>query len=192
MASALSRLLVSIDPSRTLDTVDARVDQAVNTFRMSAGAITRWDDFRNCLIRFLAHVETQVLCLRGYPEVSVDFHWGRCVRLLLQEYGANGDKTAYEMSRTGNEGGLYGVLKAVARRIATQYAKNEIVARISAFWDGLSPEEQLSTSTLYLAQYGHLLPSELTEGSAARLRASFPKVLEEHPYLMRRLRRIGR
>jgi len=56
----------------------------------------------------------------------------------------------------------------------------------------LSVEEQLAASTEYLQKYGHLLPSELTEGSAARIRANLPKVLEEHPHLIQRLRQVGR
>jgi len=192
LRAKLERLLHSIDPSRTLDRVDSRADEAVNTFPMNTGSISQWVGFRDCLIRFVTHMETHVLRLPGYPEASVEFHWGRCVRLLLEEYGVNGDKAAFEMVRTGTEGGLHSVLRAMARRIATQYAKNEITARIGTFWNNLSPQEQLEASTLYLAQYGHLLPSELTEGSAARLRANFPRVLEEHPHLLGRLRRIRR
>ena len=44
----------------------------------------------------------------------------------------------------------------------------------------------------YLKKYGHLLPSELTEGSAARVRANFPKVLAQHPKILQKTRRLGR
>ena len=77
-------------------------------------------------------------------------------------------------------------------RIADELSKNEITARVNAFWRSHSPEELLEASREYLARYGHLLPSELTEGSAARIVANFPKVLENHPKLVQQLRRVGR
>lgn len=192
MTTELDRLLDHIHPSHTLDQVDVRVNEALNTFNVGKSVIDQWEDFRDCLVRFLAHLETRVLRSHAYPEAPPDFSWGRCARLLLDEYGLNGEKAAFEMARTANDGGLYTVLKAVARGIARQYSRNEISSRVNTFVNGLTVDERLAVSQEYLDKFGHLLPSELTEGSAARLRANFRSVLEEHPYLMRRLGRIGR
>lgn len=192
MSTKLDRLLDSIHPHRTLDVVDARTDEAVNTFHANTAVITDFNDFRACLIKFLNHVETRVLRLSHHPDAAASFHWGRCVQLLLQEYGTHAEQTTFEIVRTGNEGGLYAVLKALAKRIAIQYAENEISARVWTYWNSLSVSEKLAASTEYIAKYGHLLPSELTEGHAARLREGLPKVLEQHPQLLRRLGRIGR
>jgi hypothetical protein len=110
----------------------------------------------------------------------------------MKEYGTNGEKAAFEMVRTGSVGGLYTVLKAVASRMIDDYAGNEISGRIRYFWENLSIDEQVEATEEYLGKYGHLLPSELTEGSAARIRANFIKVLEEHSHLIKRMRDIGR
>ena len=96
------------------------------------------------------------------------------------------------MARTGNEGGLYRVLKAMAMRVAEDYAQNEIFAKISAYWRSLSVDEKFDASTEYIAKFSHLLPSELTEGSSARIRANFTNFLEKHPYLIQQIRRVGR
>jgi hypothetical protein len=106
--------------------------------------------------------------------------------------GSSGDKVAFELARTGNEGGLYHVLRKLASRLAEEYAGNEIRARISDWWHRLSVPQKFAAMDEYLAAFGHFLPSELTEGTAARLRADFPKVLAQHPYLMQRFRRLGR
>jgi hypothetical protein len=73
-----------------------------------------------------------------------------------------------------------------------EYSSNEIAARISNFWESLSTDEKLEASKEYLDKYGHLLPPELTSGSAARVRANFLKVLQEHPHMIKRLKNIGR
>jgi len=192
MMTRLDRLLESIDPARTLDQVSARADAAINLFRLKSGIIGDWTEFRKILTEFYRHVENNILRIRPSFSGDPDIDWGRCCRLLIKEYGANGEKAAFEIARTGTEQGLYGVLKAVARRMIDEYAGNEIAARISNFWEALSTHEKLAASQEYLDKYGHLLPPELTGGSTARIRANFPKVLQEHPRILKRLRGIGR
>jgi len=194
MPSDLCRLLDSIDPRQTLEATERRVDDAINSFPERRSQIAKWEEFRGYLIRFLRHVEVHVLRLRGgHPcAMDVDFDWGRCSPALLHAFGANGEKAAFEMARTGNGGGLYSVLKRMARELAEQYSEAEIAAKVCHYWDGLSVGERLAASDEYLSQYGHLLPSELTEGSAGRIRANLPAVLREHPRMIARLRRVGR
>ena len=192
MAQELDELLDHLEPERVLDVVSARADEALNSFLVRSGCIATWDEFRACLIRFIAHVEYEAFQLDSRYSTDPDFAWGRCVRILMNAFGADGEKAGFELARTGNEGGLYAVLKAVANSIAEQVAKNEISVRVLDYLNHLTAQQRLATSADYLERYGHLLPAELTEGSAARLHDHFHKVLAEHPYLMRRLREIGR
>ncbi len=190
--TGLDQLLESIDPQKTLDETDARADEAVNSFPLTRAQLTQWDEFRICLITFMRHIETAVLHVRTMPEASLDFEWGRCVHLLVHEYGRDGEKAAFEMARTGNEGGLYAVLRKLARRIAQQYGENAVAAKVGTWWDKLSVDEKLAATEEYLEKYGRLLPSELTESSCARIKANFPKVLAEHPRTIQRMRRVRR
>ena len=192
MPTPLDHLLERLDPQRVLEQVQARVDEAVNSFRLDAAQIKDWNRFKQCVMEFVRHVEGTALRLRSPVRTDPDYEWGRCVRLLMRRYGREGEKTAFELARTGNEGGLYAVLKAVAHRIAQGTAENEIAARVLDYWHSLSADQQMQASTEYLQKYGHLLPSELTEGSAARLRARLPKVLQEHPRMIQRLRAVAR
>ena len=194
MTTRLGALLASIHPSRTIEAVDRRTDDAVNSFPIPDARITDWDTYRAFLADFVRHVERTVLRMRsdGGGRENSDFYWGRCRQILLGEYGPNGDKAAFEMVRTGNDGGLYAVLGRVARGMATKYAETEIRARIQQAWNGWSAQEKFSAADEYLDRYGRLLPSEMTESGGTRLRAEFSRVLEEHPKMMARLGRIGR
>lgn len=192
MKTKLDNLLESIDPARTLDEVSARVDDALNTFSTKSGIIKDWDEFRKLFSAFFRHIENYILRIYRFRSPDPDIDSGRCCRLLKKEYGINGEKAAFEMVRTGTQGGLYKVLKAVARQMTEEYAGNEISARISHFWNALSTVEKIEVMEEYIDKYGHLLPSELTEGSAARIKINFPKVLKEHPRLIKRMRNIGR
>jgi hypothetical protein len=96
------------------------------------------------------------------------------------------------MARTGVGGGLYDLLRSVAMHVAEDYIKREIRAKVDAYLDKLSVDQQLRASSEYLAKYGHLLPSEMTEKTAARIRAEFHKVLEKHPWLLLKIHEVGR
>ena len=192
MKTRLDKLLESIDPAITQEQVSARIDDAINTFQIDIGIIKNWDTFKTVLTKFFQHTENKALRLKSFRSTDSDIDWGRCVRLLFKEYGENGEKAAFEIARTGAQGGLYRVLKAVARQMIDEYSGNEVQAKISHFWHSLSVNEQLATTDEYLAKYGLLLPSELTEGNATRIKANFIKVLEEHPQLIKRLKHIGR
>jgi len=188
----LEKLLETIDPTKTLDQVSSRIDEAINSFTIKIGIITDWHIYKAVLTRFFRHTENIILRIKSFHSPDADIEWGRCVRLLLKRFGPNGEKAAFEMVRTGTQGGLYAVLKSVAKQMVEEYAGNEIRARISHYWHSLSVDEQLAATDEYLAKYGHLLPSELTEGSAARIKANFIKVLEEHPKMIKRMRNVRR
>ncbi|MFH1742654.1 MAG: hypothetical protein ABIH23_26920 [bacterium] len=192
MRTKLDRLLESIDPTRPIDETAARVDGALNSFRLHAARITDWGEFKWCVARLVCHVRNTVL--RPQPPLAVDrvFDWDKGCKALQREYGASGEKTAFEKARTGNEGGLYSVIKGIANQLTEEYTENEIRSRIGRFWEQLSFEEQSGVADEYLAKYGYLLPSEMTEASAGRLRANILKVLEEHPRLVRSLRYASR
>ena len=192
MSTKLDRFLMSIDPDITVKETSARADRAVNSFRARSAVIRSWEDFRTTMVRFCSHVEKIVLRLPVDRPPDLNMHWGMCNRLLKKEYGPSWDKAAFEMVRTGSQGGLYAVLKALARRMVEEYSTREVFAKITQFWNSLSVDEKLAVSKEYVQKYGHLLPSELAEGSGARVRANFPKVLEQHPLLIQRLRGIGR
>jgi len=193
MNTRLEQLLASIAPDRTLEELGRRVDAALNTFD-APSQITNWEEFRSCLVRLVSHVESHLLRLPWLrsPDATLDLVWGRCSQALMRIYGSSGEKAAFEMARTGNQGGMLAVSRKLAQVLADQFAENEIAAKVGVYWEGLPPDDRLADAAEYLGRYGHLLPSELTEGSAARIRANFPKVLEEHPRLLRRLRGIGR
>jgi len=193
MPTKLEQLLAKIDPKLTLDKTSALADNAMNTFSFGSGQMTDRKEFEDCLTDFFCHVDSNVLGVsKSFNSEHRDFQWGRCGILLSHIYGENGMMTAFDMARTGKSGGLYAVLKAIALRMAEEYAENQIGALIGEYWKKLTLDEKLAAPDEYLEKYGHLLPSELTEGSAVRIRANFPKLLAQHPEIIRKIRSLDR
>ena len=192
METKLDKLLKAIDPEMTIETCFRRADNAVNTFAFRCAQIDKWDKFTECMGELLRHLYYHILRMKKPHDAPVSEFWPKCAHILIILYGINGERTAFDITRTGNEGGLYSVVKNVTMWVAEDFSKNEVSAKISAYWRNLSIDEQIDASTEYIAKFGHLLPSELTEESALRIRMNLPKFLNKHPYLIKQTRQVGR
>ena len=191
MSTKLDKLLQSIDPSRVFDKVSADVDRAVNSFPMRRAKIEDWEEYQEFLAGFFRHIESVVLKLGSKAPHAKGFYWARCDNILEKEYGPNGFKIAFGMVKTGKDGGLYRIMKIIADQMTENYAQNEISARIIDYLEGLTFHEKLAAADEYLEKYGHLLPSDFTGANGARLKVHFSAVLNEHPKIIQRMRRIG-
>ena len=192
MNTKLGGLLDRIDPGRTLDEAAQGVDNALNSFSVPAGPLVRWEDFQRCVLRFFRHAEQKILGISTPLSENDEFHWGRCLGLLMKAFGRNGEKAAFELTRTGVEGGLNHVLREMARAMSEGYQETWVETQVWNYWNSLSTAEKLAAPVEYLRHFGHLLPTELTESSAARIRGNFPRFLMEHPGLIRRVREVAR
>lgn len=192
MTTKLDKLLASIDPDKTLEETFNRADEAINTFDLKSVQIDKWTDFKDCMVRFLQYLDFRILRLSEPLEISESFFWPRCAHMLIDVYGINGEHVAFNMAKTGIDGGLYAVLKAGAMRLAEDYAKNEISALIGLYLQNLTVEEQIAAPMEYVAKYNHLLPPEIAEGYAPLVHVNFTKFLEKHPYIIQHMRLIGR
>ena len=192
MKSKLDILLESISPERTIQETYNRANEAIGSFNFYEAKIETWDEFKCCMARFIEHLNEKVLKPTKPLDVPLADHWKYCIVPLLKIYGSNGDVTAFTIASTGNEGGLYAVLKAFAMYKAEEYSRNEIKAKINVCWQEMSPSEWLQASEEYVSKYGNIIPSELSEKSAPLIRGYFWKVLEKHPFIVQRLRQTGR
>ena len=192
MQTKLDKLLSSISPEKVIIPTFNRANEAINTFHPKFTLIENWNEFRCCMADFLRHVDNYSLRLHRPVDVSSDYYWSLCARVLLNVYGSSGEKAAFEMARTGNEGGLHSVIRAIAMNVAEAYIKSEIQAKVGVYLDSLSIDQQLEASSEYLAKHGHLLPSEMTEKSTARIHAEFRKMLEKNPWLLLKIHNVGR
>lgn len=189
MSTKLDRFIWDLHPSRMSDPAHRAADEAIATYPEERFRISDWSDYAGCMIRFLGHLDSHIIGLAESMPGSAEFGWSRCIRILRAIYGTpNGEKTAFEIVRTGKGDGLVGLLRKFAHEMAQQYVQNQTRAIISAYWNSLSVDEKLTVPDEYLAKYGHLLPSELTEAGLGRVHAEFPRILEAHARMLNRAR----
>ena len=192
MATELRKLLSSIDPNKTKHEIERRANRAFDNFPQKSGRIENWEDYQDKIARLKRTIENHVLRIEPPLEVNRAYDGHQAMTILRQKFGPQGDKAAFEMVRTGREGGLKKVLKTLCDGLIEYYTDNEIRGRISHYWNSLTNEQRHKAIQEFLDNYSHLLPSELTEGSAARIRVNFPEFLAKFPELLEKLRRAVR
>ncbi len=186
----LEFLLRSIDPEQTWEETQRLADSALWSFPLESCVVASWDQFRDIVSHLVCHIENTILKI--HRPYDPDFDLGRAIRYLRKDFGPNADIAAAQVAISGVEGGLNRVLKSIATRMVEEYSENEVSAIVSHYWNGLSTKERLDAGREYLKKFGHLLPGDVTEGSAPRVRAYLPEFLMKHPQLIRRLREVGR
>ena len=186
----LDRLLKQIDPSENLEKLEKQIDKAMNTFKLNKTSTENQEEFETCLANFLWHTDQAILKIN--PPVNPKMHYHRCLRLLNEEYGPKGERIAFEMAQTGLDGGLYAVLKTIAKRLARFYAQNKVSYLVDEFWVKLSFDDKAKAAKKYSEKYGHLIPAKFNERGSVLLIGFLPKILEQHPAMIQRMRRVGR
>ena len=169
--------------------VERRVDAALNEFEPPGVAISDPAAFEACLAALFHHLELAILGARPHRPPNVSFDLGRYVHLLDREFGRGRSVAAYDLARTGSGGGLRHILTKLGQAVGREHAENQIRTLVSFYWRSRTPEELASDSADYVAHCEGILPSEMTEGGAARLRASFFDVLCQHPFAVQMVTR---
>jgi hypothetical protein len=103
---------------------------------------------------------------------------------LFGQYGAS---HAHIIALSGIDGGLYGLMKQIAKHAVSDYQRRVIHYAVDDFLVGLSGEEKMEAVHEYLDRYGDYLPPELVENNGWGIWIQFEQVLRKHPYMIRNL-----
>lgn len=185
MASKLQALLKEIDPARTIEPHFNRADEAITGFAFNKSTISSWEEMQDCLAAFLRYLY-QFQFSSSNIQMDQDFSYRLAIQHLEKKYPENTSTTVYSIMSSGAEGGVYAVLKALALAVASEFSSRVIGSHVSKYWDSLSTDEKLSVSDEYINLYKDILPASVLR-DRVRFKASFWKVLEDHPWMLKRI-----
>lgn len=189
-AEKLDILLKKISPTMTIDKNDRFMDQATNRFRYGTSAVRNRKDFQVYFARFYCYLENISFKRNRNLNEKFDFH--RCIQVFRDTYGLKGEHVAFEIALTGVDGGIYSLMKLIAKKTSEKYSRNQIRAIVDKFLSHLSFDETLSVAGEYKRKFGRFLPFSYANGSVALLAANLQKILEEHPFMIKRMRQVVR
>jgi len=192
--SKLDELLARIDPVETINGSDERVAHALNSYQYFQSVVTYFDEFELIVGDFYWHVESIMLDAEGKinPKDIIKQKYAR--QVLNEIYGPHGSATAFSIANTGVEGGLYGIYRKVGEVFARKDAESLIDSEVDDFINEIKHDDSQYEAAIeeYVQKYGQILPQEVTEDDADDIRANFGKALKQHPFLVKRMRELGR
>lgn len=190
----LDEVLKKIDPKNTIDYFNAILDKALNSYHYSMSSIGDFDKLLKLLGDFYWYMEKKMLGLDDDFEQPEDMRIGFCEEILSKIYGRHYRTAVFDIAKSGVEGGLYGILKKIGETMARKNAERRIDIAAADFCNELMNDLKLYDQTVkeYAEKYGHLLPKRLLEDGTIDLKINFYEVLKNHPYLVKRMREIGK
>jgi len=192
MTTKLDQFLESIHPQRTREAVHRRADEALIGFEIRANIVADAIWYRHILCQFVQHLDHHLRLVPRNVDRPRDMLWQRAVELLRKTFGPRAELAAFDMCRTGAEGGLHAVLRQLALEAARHQAGKEISQRVDGFCHRLTAEEYLAAGQDYLKKHGHLLPHEMAEGFAGRARVNLAELLKRHHEALTTLNKVAR
>lgn len=171
----------------TIDDWQRDIDNVINAYHSPLPEVETCEETTMFLSRFVYFIFCQWIS----PGRSISFHkgvyWRFCDEALREKYGPYWESVAFDMMRTGAEGGTYTLLKTLAENMAQIGARNTIKSRISEYWEGMTAEKLKRDSRKYVERFGHLLPPTY-RNDRSLLASEFARVLEQHPEMVQRMR----
>jgi len=190
MPTKLEKLLEEIDPKQTIDIIEKRIEKALSNYHRDKNTVDSWEEYEKCLADFTRLARNAVTNMPPGAGDDLGINFGEALRYLSKEYPNNTMQTVYEIMRTGVEGGIYQIIKTLARIMAEEFSQNKITSRVVDYWNSLSIDEQLQAPDEYIKKYKDILPSRILE-RPARFKGFFWKVLEQHPKMIKSVRDLG-
>jgi hypothetical protein len=186
MKTRLDRLLENLEA--ILERNREQADKVINQFPLAPVRIDDWQNFEFFLAGCVSHLESVVLNVTQ-RQTDREIHLARGHNLLKKIYGDSPMQTAFEIVRTGNEGGVYGLIQRVTHAYSQEYTENMIGMTVECYWNHRTPSQLVKDAHEYADKFASMIPGELTEGSAGRIKAQYRKLLNQHPFLIQKMRR---
>ncbi len=183
--TALADLLIKLDPAEVIDGPEQRADFALNTYPLANAPIDSCQDFLHFMTLFNKNVKSCVNDFWPY----YDYAWmhREVVELFESLFGQDGASHAHIIAQSGIDGGLYGLMKQIAKHAVSDYRRRVIDYAVDDFLTGLNCEKTMEAFHEYLDRYRDYIPPELIENNGWGIKTQFEQLLRKHPYMIRNL-----
>ncbi|MAT59470.1 MAG: hypothetical protein CMF23_15975 [Ignavibacteriae bacterium] len=191
MNSKLKQLLEKIDYKNLFEASERRVEKILAEYRSEKNTIENFDEFKECLIEFISKIYGAIInSPDAFEEAAASIMYERTIYFLKDQYPQNTEMTLYEIMHSGAEGGVYQVLKILAKSMTDQIYKDGVEHFVSVYINGLDFSERETAAKEYLEEFGDILPLNYKNDPFSVV-ISFERVLIEHPFMIKRLQELS-
>jgi len=192
--SEFNMMISRLDPSKNIEIAARLADQAFDSYDCDKAQLTSREEFEDRITVFYHRLNTYLY--KTTPIDESDLHWrlkGEAFEALRKMYGEYGFDIAFNMAKTGLDGGFYKILKDLAFHVAEEAHSTVIQSVVATFMQSVFPaEERQAAAREYVRKFGHLLPNNLVEDNGFTISLNLEEFLMNHPKLIKRARDAGR
>ncbi len=181
MKTKLDNLLEEIHPDVIYNQIGKPMDEAFANYPIQSSTVSSFDELQEVLVdAYCVFIDTS-------PDVYLtnisifDFHFAKVWEILTP---ALGDTHFREMMVYGIDGGVYEVLKTLAREMERKASESLIKIRISSYWNNLTSTEKQKAPFEYYKKYKFILPQTPGFIKDLQLEKIFLDCLEKHPFVL--------
>lgn len=190
MATKLKQLLEKIDNQNLFDDDARRVERVLSEYESTKNTVENYTEFKKCLIEFVSKIYGAIINTPNvFKNADDSIMYDLALRFLKAKYPGNTEITVYEIMNSGAEGGVYQVLKTLAKIMTDKIYSDGVDHFISRYVDEIGIEGRQAAVKEYLAEYESFLPSNY-KNDPNMIFLSFEKELREQTFYMKRLRGI--
>jgi hypothetical protein len=190
MRSNLKQLLEKIDYRNLFEEDQRRVDHVLTRYRSVKNTIGNYNEFQDCLINFVSQIYSAIINVpKAFDTANRSIMYDLALTFLKSKYPRNTERTLYEIMHSGSEGGVYRILKTLAKIMSEKIYQDGIEYHVALYLNEMDFEEKEAAVKEYIKEYGSILPGNYQRDPIS-IMISFDKVLQQHPIMMKRLREL--
>jgi hypothetical protein len=212
LSSKLDKFLDEIDPKNNYDKHQEKVNNVLN-YHISTrvnNRVNSEDELKECLWFFVedTYFWAGILTPEQHRKAGYGKLWySKSIKFLEDAFSddqsyqhiphkdrdssSDAEKIVSEMMFYGINGGVYKVLKELAKAIIADFANEDIGEAVDKFVGPLSREERLEICEEYISKYAYLLSESFIENPPSNIGSLLPQILKEHPRSILRMSEIG-
>lgn len=190
MNSKLKQLLEKIDYKNSFEEGEKRVERILAEYRSEKNTIDSIDELRELLSSFTSKLFNAMFQFKEPFELDHSLMFSKAIEYLEKDYPNRTELTIFKIVKSGAEGGVYKILKILAKNMNDQIFIDSIKREVSAYINGLDFDERETAAKEYLEEYGDILPANYKDDPFSVV-ISLERVLIEHPFMIKRLRELS-
>lgn len=187
----LKLLLQEIEYDNKWKTYELKIEEVISNFNLTENTLKTYSEYRQLLAKFtrqiwsvffdnpnsISHIDDSILITKAIETLKITYH-------------KDTDLVVFKIINSGAEGGVYQVLKTLAKNWKTSLYNQHIELIVNKFVESLTWQERENAAKEYLNEFKDILPSNF-RNDPLQVAVSLKNILIEHPRMMKRIKELS-
>ncbi|MFZ1288527.1 MAG: hypothetical protein WAR79_00435 [Melioribacteraceae bacterium] len=187
----LKILLNEIEYGNKWKTYELKIEEIISNYNLRENTIKTYAEYRKLLANFMKQIWMAFFDNpNSINHIDEGILINKALETLKNTYHDDTDLVVFKIMNTGAEGGVYQVLKTLAKNWINNLYNQHIRLKISEFVEKQTWQERENTAKEYLNEFKDILPNNFIS-DPLQIAVSLKNVLIEHPKMIKRINELS-